>query len=96
MDNMLSVLESYMLDNPDDVAKGIADDFRKRRVEKNITREEVAEKSGVAVSTKMKSYSERQIKASMRANSKYEWNLIIAFHFHNINIWQLSYVFSLN
>ena len=96
MDNMLSVLESYMLDNPDDVAKGIADDFRKRRIEKNITREEVAEKSGVAVSTKMKSYSERQIKASMRATSKYEWSLIIAFHFHNINIWQLSYVFSLN
>ena len=50
MDNMLSVLESYMLDNPDDVARGIADDFRKRRIEKNITREEVAEKSGVAVS----------------------------------------------
>ena len=50
MDNMLSVLESYMLDNPDDVAKGIADDFSKRRIEKNITREEVAEKSGVAVS----------------------------------------------
>ena len=50
MDNMLSVLESYMLDNPDDVAKAIADDFRKRRIEKNITREEVAEKSGVAVS----------------------------------------------
>ena len=96
MDNMLSVLEGYMLDNPDDVAKGIADDFRKRRIEKNITREEVAEKSGVAVSTKMKSYSERQIKASMRANSKYEWILIIAFHCHNINIWQLSYVFSLN
>ena len=96
IDNMLSVLESYMLDNPDDVAKGIADYFRKRRIEKNITREEVAEKSGVAVSTKMKSYSERQIKASMRANSKYEWSLIIAFHFHNINIWQLSYVFSLN
>ena len=50
IDNMLSVLESYMLDNPDDVAKGIADYFRKRRIEKNITREEVAEKSGVAVS----------------------------------------------
>ena len=27
MDNMLSVLENYMLDNPDDIAKGIADDF---------------------------------------------------------------------
>ena len=50
MDNMLSVLENYMLDNPDDIARGIADDFRKRRIEKNITREEMAEKSGVAVS----------------------------------------------
>ena len=50
MDNMLSVLENYMLDNPNDIARGIADDFRKRRIEKNITREEVAEKSGVAVS----------------------------------------------
>ena len=27
MDNMLSVLENYMLDNPDDIARGIADDF---------------------------------------------------------------------
>ena len=50
MDNILSVLENYMLDNPDDIARGIADDFRKRRIEKNITREEMAEKSGVAVS----------------------------------------------
>ena len=50
MDNILSVLENYMLDNPDDIAKGIADDFRKRRIEKNYTREEMAEKSGVAVS----------------------------------------------
>ena len=50
MDNMLSVLENYMLDNPDDIARGIADDFRKRRIEKNYTREEMAEKSGVAVS----------------------------------------------
>ena len=50
MDNILSVLENYMLDNPDDIARGIADDFRKRRIEKNYTREEMAEKSGVAVS----------------------------------------------
>ena len=27
MDNMLSALENYMLDNPDDIARGIADDF---------------------------------------------------------------------
>ena len=49
MNNILSVLENYTLDNADDIAKAIADDFRKRRIEKNLTREQVAEKSGVAV-----------------------------------------------
>ena len=48
--NILSVLDSYMLNNPDDVARAIADDFRKRRIEKNLTREQVAERAGVAVS----------------------------------------------
>lgn len=48
--NILSVLEGYSLNNPDDVAREIADDFRKRRIEKNLTREQVAELSGVAVS----------------------------------------------
>lgn len=50
MSNILSVLENYTLDNADDIAKVMADDFRKRRIEKNLTREHVAEKSGVAVS----------------------------------------------
>lgn len=50
MTNILSVLENYKLDNADDIAKTIADDFRKRRIEKNMTREQIAEKSGVAVS----------------------------------------------
>lgn len=50
MDNILSVLENYTLDNADDIAKSIAEDFRKRRIEKNLTREQVAEKSGVALS----------------------------------------------
>ena len=49
MNNILSVLENYTLDNADVIAKAIADDFRKRRIEKNLTREQVAEKSGVAV-----------------------------------------------
>ena len=49
MNNILSVLENYSLDNADDIAKAIADDFRKRRIEKNLTREQVAEKSGVAI-----------------------------------------------
>lgn len=31
-----------MLDNADDIAKGMAADFRKRRIEKNLTRELVA------------------------------------------------------
>ena len=37
---MLSVLDSYTLDNPDEIAKEIANDFRKRRIEKNLTREQ--------------------------------------------------------
>ena len=50
MDNMLSVLDKYTLDNIDDIAITLAQDFRKRRIEKNMTREEIAKKSGVAVS----------------------------------------------
>ena len=48
--NILSVLEAYSLDNADDIAREIADDFRKRRIEKNQTREQIAEQAGVAVS----------------------------------------------
>ena len=51
---MLSVLDSYTLDNPDEIAKEIANDFRKRRIEKNLTREQVSEKGGVAVSNIMR------------------------------------------
>ena len=50
MDNILSVLDNYTLDNIDDIAITLAQDFRKRRIEKNMTREEIAKKSGVAVS----------------------------------------------
>ena len=49
MNNILSLLENYTLDTVDDIAKGIAEDFRKRRIEKNLTREQVAEKSGIAM-----------------------------------------------
>lgn len=48
--NILSVLDGYTLSNADDIAKEISDDFRKRRIEKNLTRDVVAEMSGVAVS----------------------------------------------
>lgn len=50
MNNILSVLENYTLNNADDIAKAMANDFRKRRIEKNLTRGQVAEKANVAVS----------------------------------------------
>lgn len=50
MNDILSLLDNYTLDNADDIAKALAEDFRKRRVEKNMTRQQLAEKSGVAVS----------------------------------------------
>lgn len=50
MNNILSVLDNYTFDKVDDIAMKLAADFRARRIEKNMTREQVAEKSGVAVS----------------------------------------------
>ncbi len=47
---ILAILDNYLHDNPDEIAKEIADDFRRRRIEKNLTREQVSDKSGVAVS----------------------------------------------
>lgn len=49
-DNMLSVLEGFTLSDTDDIAVQIANDFKRRRIERNLTREQVAEKSGVAIS----------------------------------------------
>lgn len=48
--NILSVLDNYLHSNPEEIAKEMADDFRKRRIEKNLTREQVADRSGVALS----------------------------------------------
>jgi len=50
MDNILSELDKFVFANSDDIAKSMAMDFRKRRIEKNLTREQIAKKSGVAVS----------------------------------------------
>ena len=50
MSNILSVLENFSLDNADDIAISMALDFRKRWLEKNLTREQVAERSNVALS----------------------------------------------
>lgn len=50
MNNILSILENAIPSNADDIAQGLAADFRKRRIEKNLTREQVAERSGIAAS----------------------------------------------
>jgi transcriptional regulator with XRE-family HTH domain len=47
--NILSLLDSYSLPTPEDIALKIAGDFRRRRIEKGITRGAMAEKSGVAI-----------------------------------------------
>jgi len=49
-DNMLSVLDNYTLETTDDIALKLAEDFRRRRIEKNLTREEVARLADVALS----------------------------------------------
>lgn len=49
--NILAFLDSFTLDNPEDITRQVADNFRKRRVEKNITRQRIAELSGVPLST---------------------------------------------
>ncbi len=48
--NILAILDNYLHDNPDEIAMEMAHDFRRRRIEKNLTREQVADRSGVAVS----------------------------------------------
>ena len=45
--NILAMLDSFVMNNDDDVAMTIANDFRKRRIEKNHTREMMAQKAGV-------------------------------------------------
>ena len=47
---MLSVLDGYTLESVDDVSQKLAADFRRRRIEKNLSREQLAEMAGVAVS----------------------------------------------
>lgn len=49
-DNILSVLDNYTLESADDIALKLAEDFRHRRIEKSLTREELAKKAEIAVS----------------------------------------------
>lgn len=48
--NILSVLDNYTLESEDDIALKLAEDFRHRRIEKNLTREEMAQMADIAVS----------------------------------------------
>ncbi len=48
---MLSVLDEFVLDNVDDIMMHVAENFRRRRVEKNIPRQCMAKLSGVPLST---------------------------------------------
>lgn len=48
--DILALLDTYTMPNAEALGKKIAEDFRSRRVEKGLTREEIAEKSGVAMS----------------------------------------------
>ena len=50
-DNILSLLDGFVLDDADDMARLVAGTCRKRRVEKNITRQHISELSGVPLST---------------------------------------------
>lgn len=49
-DNILAIIDSYVLPNPEDIALKIATDFRNRRVEKAITRQMLAKEAQVAIS----------------------------------------------
>ena len=49
MENLLSLLNDYTLNNADNVTKAMAEDLRKRRIEKNLTLEQVAEISEVTL-----------------------------------------------
>lgn len=48
--NILSALDNFTIESEADVAMVIAGDFRKRRIEKNLTREMVAQQAGVPLS----------------------------------------------
>ena len=50
MNNILSVLDNYALESADDIALKLAEDFRHRRIEKSLTREELAQTAEIAVS----------------------------------------------
>jgi transcriptional regulator with XRE-family HTH domain len=48
--NMLSLLEGFTLTNAEDIAMDIAKELRQRRIEKNLTRNQLAERARVPAS----------------------------------------------
>lgn len=62
--NILAIYDNYLHDNPDEIVKEMAKDFRRRRIEKNMTRE-VVDKSGVAVSN-ITRFEQKGIMVNMR------------------------------
>lgn len=48
--NILSFLEGYTLPSADDIGKSIASDFRTRRIEKGVSRVEIASRADVPLS----------------------------------------------
>lgn len=48
--NILSLLERYTLTSAEDIGKSIASDFRTRRIEKGVSREEIASRADVPLS----------------------------------------------
>lgn len=48
--NILAFLNHYTQAGTDNIATQIASDFKQRRIEKNMTRGDIAEKSGISVS----------------------------------------------
>ena len=69
--NILSVLSNFTLDNTDDISMKIAEDFRRRRVEKNLTRDQVAEKAGISVSNVVRFEQKGLDRKSTRLNSSH-------------------------
>lgn len=47
--DILAFLDSFTLTDANDIAMQIASDFKRRRIEKNLTREDIAELSGIAL-----------------------------------------------
>ncbi len=49
-DNILSILDSFTLETAEDIAMKLAMDFRQRRIEKGLTREQIAHKAEISIS----------------------------------------------